>query len=535
MAEIISNQFTSTVLRTTTSGIQEILSNQFTTTINRSSDVPGSLGDSLSTVVNIYKAGALLTPVNSTPTTGQYQVTITGTTGCTASLQSDHKTIKLNSITDNKGSIDISINIENKRTYTKSIPVAAITSTQELNSSISKVEQATNSFKVSISENLANNYYKKSEIDYTVNGLELKFKSFDNKINNNVITLDTNGITVSHSDGSKSVMDSNALNFYDSSNKLYQKLYNGKMQFTTPDGTAVGYLGRGYWSSDPSIYLTAVNAEYGHTVGLGAQYSSGDAYQTPLVVSSKDQSIGSYAFKQGLNLAGYVSIIGTLRFYSGYSAVSSTSAPSTISATSDGKLYIWGDNNIYLGVNYDGNTHRVFEINEDSSALNKGRIDARGNLNMNNFSVINSYAYNALSADSPTSTYSARDDYSDPNAKTITNIYSIHSADKGDVRWSDRCTYHTSETENGVYECYVEIPYWIAQNIENDYHVNITCVNGFYQYYVSERDQYYFTVRSDKEAMGFTFEIVAKLLESNTTDNNAVIANDISYMAIEDS
>ena len=34
MAEIISNQFASTVSRTTTSTTQEILSNQFTTTIN---------------------------------------------------------------------------------------------------------------------------------------------------------------------------------------------------------------------------------------------------------------------------------------------------------------------------------------------------------------------------------------------------------------------------------------------------------------------------------------------------------------------
>ena len=124
----------------------EILSNSFATTINRQSDVPTSLGDSLSTVINIYKTGMLLTPVNSTPTIGQYQVSIARTTGCTASVQSDHKTIKLNSVTNNKGTIDISINIENKRTYTKSIPVAIITNTQELNGSISQAQQTANKF-----------------------------------------------------------------------------------------------------------------------------------------------------------------------------------------------------------------------------------------------------------------------------------------------------------------------------------------------------------------------------------------------------
>ena len=124
----------------------EILSDSFATTINRQSDVPTSLGDSLSTVINIYKTGMLLTPVNSTPTIGQYQVSIARTTGCTASVQSDHKTVKLNSVTNNKGTIDISINIENKRTYTKSIPVAIITNTQELNGSISQAQQTANKF-----------------------------------------------------------------------------------------------------------------------------------------------------------------------------------------------------------------------------------------------------------------------------------------------------------------------------------------------------------------------------------------------------
>ena len=47
----------------------EILSNQFAATISRVSEVPATLGDNLSTVVNIYKKGVLLTPVSGTPTT----------------------------------------------------------------------------------------------------------------------------------------------------------------------------------------------------------------------------------------------------------------------------------------------------------------------------------------------------------------------------------------------------------------------------------------------------------------------------------
>ena len=114
--EVVSNQFTTTISREAQTTTKEIVSNQFTTTISRSSDVPATLGDDLSTVINIYKKGVLLTPVSGTPTTDEYAVTITGTTGCTATLEDDKKTIKLLTITGNAGRIDISINIENKET-----------------------------------------------------------------------------------------------------------------------------------------------------------------------------------------------------------------------------------------------------------------------------------------------------------------------------------------------------------------------------------------------------------------------------------
>ena len=92
--EILSNQFTTTISKATQTTTKQILSNQFTTTISRVSEVPAT-GDELSTVVNIYKKGILLTPVSGIPTADQYAVTITGTTRCTATLEDDNKTIKL--------------------------------------------------------------------------------------------------------------------------------------------------------------------------------------------------------------------------------------------------------------------------------------------------------------------------------------------------------------------------------------------------------------------------------------------------------
>ena len=139
--QILSNQFAATISRSAQTITKQILSNQFAATISRVSGGPATLGDELSTVVNIYKKGVLLTPVSGTPSTGQYAVTITGTTRCTATLKDDNKTIKLLTLTGNTGRIDVSINIENKETYIKSIPVASITGTQEISGAMSKIEQ----------------------------------------------------------------------------------------------------------------------------------------------------------------------------------------------------------------------------------------------------------------------------------------------------------------------------------------------------------------------------------------------------------
>ena len=93
------------------------------------------------TVIEITKAGVPLTPVNTTPTTGQYQVTISSTTNCTAILESDNKTITVTGASSNDGQIDIRVNIENKRIYTKSIAVANMLSTSAVSNKMSEVKQ----------------------------------------------------------------------------------------------------------------------------------------------------------------------------------------------------------------------------------------------------------------------------------------------------------------------------------------------------------------------------------------------------------
>ena len=174
MASTLSNNFNVTINRYTpppTNPKKVIESNNFNVTINRATS-PSYVNPS--TVIEITKLGVALTPVNTTPTTGQYKVTITNTVNCVAKLERDYKTITVTSATSNKGQIDISINIENKQTYTKSIPVATMLKTNEVNKKMSEVKQTADALTAKF-----NDGFNMGIIEQTVNGI----KVYHNEIN----------------------------------------------------------------------------------------------------------------------------------------------------------------------------------------------------------------------------------------------------------------------------------------------------------------------------------------------------------------
>ena len=145
MAKIYSGEFNMTIDRPTINkpGMSEIYSGKFTATIDR--PIVNETGKN--TQVIIYNKGNLLVPVNTTPTDGQYKVTILSTTNCTARLEDDYKTITLLTSTGNSGEIKISINIEGKKTLNKTIPVAVIPSSATIESHYSEQQQLANKFK----------------------------------------------------------------------------------------------------------------------------------------------------------------------------------------------------------------------------------------------------------------------------------------------------------------------------------------------------------------------------------------------------
>jgi hypothetical protein len=122
--------------------MSEIYSNTFTITVNKVVVEQTSKN----TKIDIYKGTTLLVAVNTTPTTGQYKVTITDTTNCTAKLESDYKTITLLTATGNAGEIHATINIEGKSTVNKTIPVAAITKSSVIKANETQYQQLADRF-----------------------------------------------------------------------------------------------------------------------------------------------------------------------------------------------------------------------------------------------------------------------------------------------------------------------------------------------------------------------------------------------------
>lgn len=122
--------------------MSEIYSNTFTTTVNKVVVAQTSKN----TRIDIYKGTTPLVAVNTTPTTGQYKVTITDTTNCTAKLESDYKTITLLTATGNAGEIHATINIEGKTTVNKTIPVASITKSSVIKATETQYQQLADRF-----------------------------------------------------------------------------------------------------------------------------------------------------------------------------------------------------------------------------------------------------------------------------------------------------------------------------------------------------------------------------------------------------
>ena len=142
MADITSSKF-SISLNNATSGntTRDITSNKFT--IKLSNDTPTEAPGDNSTQIIVRKGFDDLAAVKTTPSTGQYKVTIQSTTNCVAELQSDNKTIIVTEMSGSTGAVVVSINIEGITTQYK---VIAVVNDTAISNTITQYKQLADKF-----------------------------------------------------------------------------------------------------------------------------------------------------------------------------------------------------------------------------------------------------------------------------------------------------------------------------------------------------------------------------------------------------
>ena len=356
-----------------------------------------------------------------------------------------------------------------------------------------------------------------------------KWQPNSDELYDGIVKIDDTGLTVQHNNN-KSVLDSEALNFY-AGDVRYSRVKGGRFEFTNSDGSTIGGVGKSTWVGT-NTGISSLNAYYGHSVSLGAQRGVDENYTSSLTVCSKDGKLsenGGYYFG-GLNIST-PKVMGAM-----YIRGSSTD---TINLVNQGMMIyadygngyrtgnIFANEELTLGTQYGAENWTGFVVKENGSNASKNELHAYGHLNMHNYNIGYAGWVNPVSA---TTTYTTRL----LNEGSIENMtYGGNTFTEGELRYVHRQTCHTVEEWDyndegvwsplGVYYCYCELPIFMAENIELDYHVNIGKI-GWGDYRVIEKNPYLFIVESQEEGFAFTWEVVAKQVEK--AKNNIVVANE---------
>ena len=413
----------------------------------------------------------------------------------------------------------------------------------------SSLEQTVNGFKTEVSNtyvtkgDASNTYATKSLVTQTASDWTAKFNA---GYDQGIVTMNANGITVQHSNN-KSVLDSQALKFYEGST-LKSKVDGGIFKFTDANGVELGQVGCGTWAYDRTKAISVLKATYGHSVALSAPYSSTATTSTVGIVhSSHDHWVANdMILYKGLNMSQPI-VSGMMNIKPQWSTTMQD-----YNGSKYGHLTLWGYTNSSLGYsgyvagnNYlglgvlAGNTSKIgLGIYEDSNYKGGTRLALGGPLQMNGWSMMNARSTMDLNAQSR---------YTKSLLSEGTNehiSYGTLSYSDNEIRWcwkENVFTYQDCDvdpvTDEWVYLdryiCYIELPIFMAENIEADYHINVSKMS-WGDWRIREKNQYYFILESEENDFAFTFEVVAKLKDGSTIDTNSYVANDsVSELNIE--
>ena len=422
-------------------------------------------------------------------------------------------TTQMNTAIDQKAD---SITSTVSKTYQTKDAMKDYSTTTQMNSAI---KQSADSVTTTITNK---GYQTSSQVQQKIDNWAASF-SVD-KVNTGIVTLNANGVTVSHTNKStKTQMSADGFYCSKSDGTKQYGIENGVFYAYSDTGTQVAQLGRSKWSGT-NKFLTSVTATYNHTVGLSCAETSGGDPVCYVIIAGKTEEVqsGKYMYK-GANL-GTTTVYTPMFFRTTLSDTTATSVLSYVRALSNANrtFALMGEYQVALGC-VCNNTYSFMIDGSTGSNI----AHCYSPINMHGYSLADASMTMALDAQSPT-TYSLK------GKAPEQFVHNSYCTTEGELRHTCRETMHTTEeydyndtgefVSTGRYVCYCELPLFMAENIELDYHVSISKLS-FGDYRIVERTPYYFVLESEKDNFAFTYEIVAKQIEKASAANS-IIAND---------
>lgn len=365
------------------------------------------------------------------------------------------------------------------------------------------------------------------------------YRGSSNEIKNNIVTINPQGMEIQHTDTSKSVFTNESVDFYNNTGYRTLRIKDGGLNFHHPSAVEmVGFIKPSQTGSEKSNNgVTLANYYKGDYVTLGFTDSEDENNWTSSACLSVSNGL-SWGRERGTSIVNFpfyaltqsyfranVDMDYTLNFRSQIDGV-----PHNVFPTTDNKLGIFGNDGTKIGLRWGTDNKFLIHLFEQESSPSRGAAESYCDWDFKNYTMSNMRTTNVLQAQSapmmrrsaftsfiamPNSYDNVDGDYSVPE-KEINTIHSIMSYTQDEVRFVERNNQIISDKT-----LIVELPQVLSENIENDYHVNISKMS-WGDYRIIEKNPYYFEIETNVDNFSFTYEIVGKLLDRNGVNNLSV-------------
>lgn len=342
------------------------------------------------------------------------------------------------------------------------------------------------------------------------------------EIYSNTVAVDSQAVEVRHDNGSKSRLTHDCAEFTAANGNKVTKIKDGGMNFytwNTPE--LVGFIKPSILDGDNVNNGVSISTyRDGDFISIGHTNSNDENVwtSTPNIFMRKNSyggvEPGTHIMNMPLYLWTTAYLKGIMHIESQLHIKSSTQYVHQIfNWASMNYLGIYGDGGVSLGIRGGGGNKNNLELRKDTNAVNQAIMNNWCNWDFHNYFMNNMQISKTLQAQS----FALR-----ARTKDINTSYGSMTLTEGEIRYVCRETQIINNTSTDVIDgkvvnkidrtLLVELPQILSENIENNYHVNISKMS-WGDYRIIEKTPYYFVIETDRDEFSFTYEIIAKHIE----------------------